>query len=440
VSAIQPTIFSLFTETNTLSKQTKSFYGWFIVAAAFLFMMMIVGFITYGLPQFYPDYVREFGWRRDQIQWGNTLSKIIVGPVFGFLAGWAFEKYGSRVVMVAGAAFAGIALFGFSRMNSLNVLYGFFFFNALGYLCAGPLPCQVVISNWFSRLRGRMMGIAYVGIGAGGAVIPWLVKWLRESYGWRGALAILAGLVFVTLALLALLVIKRQPADVGQFPDGDDAPAVTNKPPAADIKLSQVFRTPAFWLLALGSVLSVSAVGGIIQNLPLYLADIAKSSEQAKSAAAVYPSIVLFASITGRLTTGWAADRFRKKEVMIAIFLLIGLSIPLLVWAQTTPALLYVFAFTFGFGLGGDYMLIPLMTAECFGLAGLSRILGIIVMSDAVGEAAMPWLVARIRENSGSYAQGFLLLSVIALCGAIAIAAIRYRDGKPESRWQLDAA
>ena len=77
------------------------------------------------------------------------------------------------------------------------------------------------------------------------------------------------------------------------------------------------------------------------------------------------------------------------------------------------------------------------MTAECFGLAGLSRVLGIIVMSDAVAEASMPWLVARIRENSGSYAPGFALLTVVALLGALAIAAIKYRDGKPESRWQL---
>ncbi len=423
---------------NANRVSSSGFYGWYVTAAAFIFMMMLVGFITYGMPQFYPDYVRDFGWRRDQIQWGNTLSKIIVGPIFGFLAGWAFEKYGPRVVMVAGAAFAGIALFGFSRMNSLNALYGFFFFNALGYLCAGPLPCQVLISNWFNRLRGRMMGIAYVGIGAGGAVVPWLVKWLRESYGWRGALAILAGLIFVTLLLLALFVIKRQPADLGQFPDGDDAPVQTNQPAAVAPKLMQVFRTPAFWLLALGSVLSISAVGGIIQNLPLYLADIAKSNEQAKSAAALYPSIVLFASIAGRLTTGWAADRFRKKDVMVVIFLIIGLSIPLLVWAQTTPVLLYVFAFTFGFGLGGDYMLIPLMTAECFGLVGLSRILGIIIMSDAVGEAATPWLVARIRENTGSYAQGFFILSVVALLGAVAIATIKYRDGKPASRWQLE--
>lgn len=421
------------------NESPRSFYGWWIVASAFIFMMMIVGFVLYGLPQFYPSYVEEFGWKRDEIQLGNTISKIIVGPLFGFAAGWAMERYGLRSVMAMGALFAGVALVGFSRMNSISALYTFYFFNALGYLCAGPLPSQVLISNWFSRLRGRMMGIAYVGIGVGGAIVPWLVRWLRDTIGWRQALMVIGGMVTSTLLVLALVVIKRQPSDLGQQPDGaaPDPGADKKAAPTANVRLSQVFRTPAFWLLAVGSVLSISAVGGITQNLPLYLGDISKSNEEAKSAAAVYPSIVLLSSVAGRLLMGYFADRFRKKYVMIATFLIVAGSIPLLIFARDYPALLYVFAVLFGFGLGADYMLIPLMTAECFGLAGLSRILGIIITSDSVGEALMPWFVARIREATGSYESGFYLLSASALLGAFAILAIRYRNGVPESRLQL---
>ena len=154
--------------SETATRQGGIFYGWWIAGSAFVFMMMTVGFVLYGLPQFFPNYVTEFGWRRDQIQLGNTLSKIIVGPLFGFLAGWAIERFGPRLVMVSGALFVATALVGFSTMNSLTELYIFYFFNALGYLCAGPLPCQVLISNWFSKYRGRVMGIAYVGIGVGG--------------------------------------------------------------------------------------------------------------------------------------------------------------------------------------------------------------------------------------------------------------------------------
>ena len=418
----------------------RSFYGWWIVATAFIFMMMIVGFILYGLPQFFPNYVEEFGWRRDDIQFGNTISKIIVGPLFGFAAGWAVERYGPRSVMIAGAIFAATALIGFSLTNSLSVLYTFYFFNALGYLCAGPLPCQILISNWFARLRGRMMGIAYVGIGAGGALGPWVIKWLRDAYGWRGALRILAGLVVISLIALAVAMVKRKPSDIGQFPDGDDAAkAPTSQGAEKALKLSKVLKSPAFWLLSIGSVLSIGAVGGITQNLPLYLTDISKSSNDAKSAAAVYPSIVLFSSIAGRLTMGYFADRFQKKYVMIATFLIVGLSILLLIFASDYPSLLYVFAVCFGFGLGADYMLVPLMAAECFGIVGLSRILGIIITSDSVGEALTPFLVARIRENTGSYAPGFILLSSLSLVGAVAIFAIRYRAGVPESRTALAA-
>jgi len=422
--------------TSLENSSPRSFYGWWIVATAFIFMMMIVGFILYGLPQFFPNYVQDFGWRRDQIQLGNTISKIIVGPLFGFAAGWAIERYGPRSVMIAGALFATTALVGFSVTNSLGTLYTFYFFNALGYLCAGPLPCQVLISNWFSRLRGRMMGIAYVGIGAGGAIVPWVIKWLREAYGWRGALRVLAVVVFVGLVALAVFVVKRRPSDIGQLPDGDtdSSDAVVSAEP---VKLSQVMKSPSFWLLSVGSVLSIGAVGGITQNLPLYLSDISKSSEDARNAAALYPSIVLFSSIAGRLLMGYFADRFQKKFVMIATFLVVALSILILVFAGDYPILLYVFAVCFGFGLGADYMLVPLMTAECFGLAGLSRILGIIITSDSVGEAVMPFLVARIRENTGSYTGGFLLLSLLALLGAVAILMIRYRGGVPESRSHL---
>lgn len=417
----------------------QSFYGWWIVGAAFVFMMMIVGFVLYGLPQFFPNYIAEFGWRRDQIQLGNTLSKIIVGPLFGFAAGWAMEKYGPRRVMLVGALFAGIALVGFSGMSSLSQLYLFYFFNALGYLCAGPLPAQVLISNWFARWRGRMMGIAYVGIGAGGAIVPWLILWSRERFGWRGSLQLMAGIIVVSLGALALFVVRRHPAEMGQLPDGAD-PAEAGQeaaPTGPAPRMSRVLRNPTFWLLALGSVLSISAVGGVTQNLPLFLADIAKSNEEARRAAAIYPSIVLLTSIAGRLSMGYLADRFRKKHVMLATFLLIGVSIPLLPLSREHPELLYVFAVLFGFGLGADYMLIPLMTAECFGLVGLSRILGIIITSDSVGESLMPWAVARIREGTGSYDIGFLLLTGVALLGAVAILGIRYRDGVPISRQQL---
>ena len=61
--------------------------------------------------------------------------------------------------------------------------------NALGHVWGGPLPNQVLLSRWFLAARGKAMGLAYLGIGSGGALLPLVANRLSVAYGWRGALA-----------------------------------------------------------------------------------------------------------------------------------------------------------------------------------------------------------------------------------------------------------
>ena len=131
-------------------------------------------------------------------------------------------------------------------------------------------------------------------------------------------------------------------------------------------------------------------------------------------------SIILFASIGGRLLMGWLADRWAKKHVMLLIYVIVAGSIPLLA-AAPPGGLLYVAAFLFGVGLGGDYMIIPLMAAELFGLRVLGRLMGVILTADGVAEAVVPMRVAALRDATGSYRMGFLLLAGLAVLGAVAV-------------------
>jgi MFS family permease len=82
---------------------------------------------------------------------------------------------------------------------------------------------------------------------------------------------------------------------------------------------------------------------------------------------------------------------------------------------------IYLFAVLFGIALGGDYMIIPLMAAELFGVRILGRIMGIVISADVVGEALAPVLVGWLRDQSGSYTSGFTALIVFALMGVLAI-------------------
>ncbi len=125
-------------------------------------------------------------------------------------------------------------------------------------------------------------------------------------------------------------------------------------------------------------------------------------------------------SLAGRLGMGWLADRIPKKYVMLVIYLLVASAIPVLFLTETRGAI-YVFAAVFGLGLGGEYMVIPLMAAELFGVRVLGRAMGVVVTADGVAEAVAPVLVGRMHDVTGSYATGFLALIACALAGAVAI-------------------
>jgi MFS family permease len=78
--------------------------------------------------------IKEYGWSRTIVTSGNALGKLIVGPLFGFVAGWMIDKYGPRKMMMSGAFMAGTALIGLSFAHSLGMYYLFYTFNALSSL------------------------------------------------------------------------------------------------------------------------------------------------------------------------------------------------------------------------------------------------------------------------------------------------------------------
>jgi MFS family permease len=371
---------------------------------AFLVLFCIVGISLWGLPFYYDFMVQQFGWTRAQVTSGNALSKLVVGPIFGFFAGWVVDRFGPRRLMMIGILMAGGALVGLGSISSLGMFYFFYLFNALGYVCGGPLPNQVLLTQWFDRSRGKAMGFAYLGIGIGGASVPWISHLLVQHFGWQMALRILGLLIVVVSFPMALMV--KEPSKVRTTVDSVTSPA----PKSA-------FKQLSFYLLTLGSMCSIAAVSGTQQNLKLLLS-LDRHFTQRDAASVL--SLVLAFSIAGRLLIGWLADRFSKKYVMLLTYLLVAAGIPLL-FLGTNRLILCVSGAIFGIGLGGDYMIIPLMTAEIFGIEILGRLLGVILTAGGIADAAAPWLIGRLRDATGSYSEGCLVLVGMALLGGIAV-------------------
>src|SRR5215831_1040702 len=221
-----------------------------VAATSFLGLFSIVGLALYGLPFYYDFMVQDFGWTRALVTSGNFYSKLLIGPLFGFVAGWIVDRFGPRPRMMAGIVMVSAALVGLSYTSTLGLFYFFYLFNALGYVCGGPLPNQVLVSRWFSGARGKAMGFAYLGIGLGGAIAPLLSNWLTRQFGWQGALRTL-GVLVVVISLPLAFFLKESP-DKQQRTSLRSAPG----------SIAGVLKSWQFYLLAIGSMCSIGAVGG----------------------------------------------------------------------------------------------------------------------------------------------------------------------------------
>jgi len=374
------------------------------VVTAFVVLFCIVGVALWGLPFYYDFMVEQFGWSRGQVTSGNALSKLVIGPIFGFLAGWTIDRFGPRRMMMAGVLMAGVALIGLGLMSSLGFFYLFYVFNALGYVCGGPLPQQVLLTQWFDKSRGKAMGIAYLGIGLGGASVPWISHALVRQFGWQTALQML-GLAIIVVSFPLAFFVREAP------------PRVRELDPQRVEDTKEVFKSRAFLLLTVGSMCSVAAVSGTQQNMKLFLS---LDRHYSQGEAARFFSIVLTFSIFGRLLMGWLADRFPKKYVMLLTYSLVAAGIPLLFLSQN-PMAFYISAAVFGVGLGGDYMIVPLMTAEIFGMKLLGRLLGVMLTAAGVAEGLSPWFMGRLRDSTGSYLASCGVLVAIATLGALTV-------------------
>ena len=394
---------------NSAASQSKTTAGssqTYIVFTAFLALFAIVGFALYGIPFFYDFMVKDFGFSRAEVTSGNAFGKLVVAPLFGFLAGWLIDRYGPRRLMMLGIVLAGIALVGLSHASALWIFYFFYVFNALGYVFGGPLPCQVLISRWFDKNRGKAMGIAYLGIGAGGAIVPLLATNLEKSFGWQNALTILGILIVVIAFPLAFFI--KDPAKA------KPSETVKKEPP---VSMKTIFSNRNFYLLAIGSMCSIGAVGGMMQHLKLYLRDL----DFTQAHAAGIMSAVLFSSLAGRVIMGWLADLVNRKYVMILIYCIVAIAITLLI-LPPFEGKIYLFAIVFGIGLGGDYMIIPLMAGDLFGVKALGRTMGIILVADGIAESFFPVLVGHLYDEAAkSYALGFSVLIIVALAGVLLV-------------------
>jgi sugar phosphate permease len=405
-------------------RKGRVFYGYYLVAVTFLFMVLFSGCGVFAFSLFVRPLEASLGWGRGQVMAGFTLFYLMVGfasPVVGRFV----DRHGARRVIAVGALMMGLGFIIVSRMSVLYLFYVGYVIIGTGASAMGLVPCSAVVSNWFRRKRGTALGLMAAGIGAGGVVMAPFIGYMLSRFDWRAAYLSMAILIVALGIPLALGVIRTRPSEMGLYADGDTAPtedavAATRRGGEKEgCTLQQALRTPAFWLIAVAFAFSNFANMGSIQAAAPFLEDVGYPTATAASALGA----IGFGSGTGKILFGWLCDRIRPNHACaIGIALqLAGVLLLLTVRADSPLVLIWACALLLGLGVGAWLPTLSMLASTSFGLLFYGAVFGALNLAQSLGTATGPLFSGMMHDATGSYVGAFTTAAVLL---AIAIPVI----------------
>jgi len=391
-------------------KTSKFFYGYIIVLACFLIQGIGVGtFFAFGV--FFKPLLAEFGWSRATISGASSLAFLLMG-FLGILAGNLNDKFGPRIIMAVTGVFYGSGHFLLSQLNSVWQLYLFFGLVVGIGLSSIDVIALTTTARWFVRRRGMMTGLVKVGTGAGQLVMPLLASIFIIDYGWRYAY-IFMGIIVLVFVIGSGQLLRRDPGQMGQLPDGGREPATGQLDLSeGGLSLDEALRSGQFWMVCIISFLAGYCMLTIMVHIVAHATDI--GIEQIKSAGVL--STIGGVSMVGRLSTGIAIDRIgNTKSMIICFILLIASFLWLLVAGEMW--MLYLFATVYGVAHGGFFTVLSPIVAELFGIGSHGVLFGIVAFSLTIGGAIGPVLAGHIFDIARSYQLVFQILTAVGIAG-----------------------
>jgi MFS family permease len=414
------------------SAKLPVFYGWIVVAIAFVTMGIGVNTRTV-FSLLFPPILDEFGWERAAVAATFSIG-FIAATLLVPLIGAMMDRYGPRITIPVGAVItaAGLVLATYARLP-------WHFYLTLGVMVVGGSIFMAYIGhglflyNWFHRRRGLALGLAFAGVGFGSITIfPW-VQHLIQTQGWRTSNWILAGLLIAVVVPLNAIFQRKHPHDLGLQPDGAHAPvplkegergpvdrAIVDPAWAAtDWTLRRAMRTARFWWLVVAFNTGLYAWYAVQIHQTRYLMDAGILPE----AAAVALGLVGLFGVVGQIGIGHLSDRVGREWAWTASLLGYLACYVFLLLLQEVPSVWLMYAMVaaqglLGYGLASVFGAVP---AELFGGRRFGVIFGVLAAASNAGAATGPWATGLMFDASGNYAGAWHV--AIAMC-VISIAAM----------------
>lgn len=167
-------------------------WGWLVLAGATLVNILIPGTIkSFGV--LFVEFLEAFNATPTAAAWIPALCYFLyssLGPLSSILS----VKYSYRTVTIIGGTSAALGMILSFWASSVTYLY--FSYGVLVGTGAGLSfpPTVYIVTSYFVRLRGLANGLCISGSALGSIILPPVLRWLLETYGYRGSILIMGAI------------------------------------------------------------------------------------------------------------------------------------------------------------------------------------------------------------------------------------------------------
>jgi MFS transporter, OFA family, oxalate/formate antiporter len=388
-------------EECAVAENTQVYYGWLMLALAMTAFIGTSPGQTFGVSIFNESMRNSLGLTHGQLSAAYTLGTLAAALPLGYVGALA-DRHGLRRMMFAVVFLFGLACF--ATALAVGPVSLFASFAVLRLLGPGALAmlCGNTLAFWFQRRLGFVEGVRHVGMAGAMAAIPPINLWLLQTFGWRGAYAVMGTAVWATLLPLVYGWYRERPADVGQVIDGCSAKEEHNAPATFDamesLTLQQALRTRSFWIVSAGT-----AAFGLIHTavffciVPIFL-DRGLTAQDASGMLTAYAMALAATQLVG----GALADCIRPVFLLPASVALLSFS--MIALAQLTSVSSgYVCGALMGASQGFYFATSNPLWARYFGRLHLGKIRGTLSMLNVGASSIGPFACGFSRDLLGRY-------------------------------------
>jgi MFS family permease len=399
-------------------------YGWIM-----LFAIALMAFASAGSRFSFGVFVKpmsdELHWGRDQLALAASMNLLLAGllrPLVGVLA----DRVGSRLVALLGITIGGCSLLLTSFAHEpwqFYLSYGVML--AIGYSFVSPVTVTTLVGQWFVKRRSLAMSIGSTGTSLGELITVQLAMLAVLSVGWESAFRLIAGFMLLIVLPICFLLLCNRPADKGLKPYGYSEDGASSRATAAGLALTlrDAVRTGDFWRLGVGFFVCGFTMSFASTHFVPFAMDMGFEDMTAASAL----SVVGGCALVGGLLSGFLGDRFKRKNVLAAIYLIRGSAFFVLLQAHDLPTL-YLGSFLLGLSWTSTGPLTSAITADRCGLTNLGTIFGTMYTIMPIGTAVGAYLGGVVYEARHAYDLTLIASALAGLIAAVVVFGVREPD------------